>query len=857
MALVRFWIACGVSGVLVAACGSDEGKRSAATEEGGAAGDASDAGAPSVPNGGDAPIAGKGGAGGTQPLPEGGVGGVPAAGGTPSMNEGGGGAAPEPGPVVVEPKYPTNGVYWLDYVKNDGSSPTTAKDVACVPTTDGPTYTACVHGGEIRRVALPGLASCAGVSATDTLGVFTWLCQPSGNAVEVVSTGLAPGKHLTDLLDFAGNAWALNAVAVTKDDAPYAASEPAAWWSNPIKRLAAAACVADVGAAHDIFVLDAASSNANCTGKTEKIGLVTAPAETVTDFSFNGKGAFNWYEGAYSMQAKFTVLTPGNFGFQVVRNATFTALAAGGGFGGAVTMAAARASVVRDITASGGRIIVGGNSAVGLAISDVTSDGAKTDAISLNACSDCSIEHVTLTNSVNRAIYVQGPTPRLLVRDVTATNNGSGAIGMQQVTDGRIENVRVKRAGGGGVGATLTARTVFKAITVDGANGAGVSVDQGDDNRLVDIQVADAYSNGVFLGGNRAVLQHARISCGKGAGTLGAGVSIPTNTSFSRVYDVTVTACRYGIDMNGSANVAQAVTVADTEDVGFRDASYASYIEDAVAIDTTYGLYFLSQVFVPPRVRSFASSHNQTAAIYSNNSTLDIAEKLIVGNSGATGTGADCVTTSTTGLDNGCGSSAATLTQSASVLASIVGLVNDNANPQGATGTASYDTVTSFLTFGNDTRRYIRAGAAFPDYANRGPCRLTENCAILDVALLAADTLLRGRNAISTGDDVVVQNWYINNQAPADQPACEARLPGSVFVAGAPNRCESTFLKHAWELLDDGSGDDDGLCESGEACEIARNIGGYQGHGALVSAGAFTDGTLKNITLMQRQTNGY
>ncbi|HVY32078.1 MAG TPA: right-handed parallel beta-helix repeat-containing protein [Polyangiaceae bacterium] len=854
MASVRFWIACGVSSVIVAACGSSDGKHAAPAEEGGAGGEPGDAGAPAVGGkGGTAPLAGSG---GMEPLSEGGVGGVPASGGLPSI-EGGAGAGPALGPVLVEPKYPTNGVFWLDYVKNDGTTRTTAKDVACNPTSDGPTYTACVHGGEIRRIALPGLQSCAGVSATDTLGAFEWICQPAGNAVEVVSTGLAPAKHLTDLLDFSGKSWKLNAVAISRDDQPYASSEPAAWWSNPITSLAAAACVADVGAPHDIFVLDAASSNANCTGKTEKIGLVTAPGETVTDFSFNGKGAFNWYEGEYAMQAKFTVLTPGSFGFQVVRNAKFTALAVGGGFGGAVTMAAARASVVRDITASGGRIIIGASSASGLSISDVTSDGAKADAISLNACADCSIERATITNTVNRAIYAQGVTPRLSVRDLTATNNGSGAVGVTQVTDGRIENVRIKKSGSGGIGATLTARTVFKSITVDGANGVGVSVDQGDDNRLVDIQVADAYSNGVFLGGNRAVLQHARISCGKGAGTLGAGVSIPSNTAHSRVYDVTVTACRYGVDLNGSADVVQAVTVADTEDVGFRNASYGSYLEDVVAIDTTYGLYFLSNLFGPPRVRSFASSHNQTAAIYSNNSTLDIAEKLIVGNSGATGTGADCVTTSTTGLDNACGGTAATLTQSASVLASIVGIVTDNANPQGATGTASYDTVTDFLTFGTDTRRYIRAGAAFPDYANRGPCRLTENCAILDVALRATDTLLRNRNVVSTGNDVTVQSWFISSQAPADQTACDARVPGSVFVAATPNRCESTFLKHAWELIDDGKGDDDGLCESDETCEIARNIGGYQGHGAWVTAGAFVDGTLENITLLMRQDNGY
>jgi len=34
------------------------------------------------------------------------------------------------------------------------------------------------------------------------------------------------------------------------------------------------------------------------------------------------------------------------------------------------------------------------------------------------------------------------------------------------------------------------------------------------------------------------------------------------------------------------------------------------------------------------------------------------------------------------------------------------------------------------------------------------------------------------------------------------------------------------------------------------------NIGSYQGHGALVSAGAFTDGELTGITLMRYEING-
>jgi len=51
-------------------------------------------------------------------------------------------------------------------------------------------------------------------------------------------------------------------------------------------------------------------------------------------------------------------------------------------------------------------------------------------------------------------------------------------------------------------------------------------------------------------------------------------------------------------------------------------------------------------------------------------------------------------------------------------------------------------------------------------------------------------------------------------------------------------------------------GNDNGLCESDETCLFMPNIGSYQGHGALVSAGAFTDGELIGITLMRYEING-
>ncbi len=63
-------------------------------------------------------------------------------------------------------------------------------------------------------------------------------------------------------------------------------------------------------------------------------------------------------------------------------------------------------------------------------------------------------------------------------------------------------------------------------------------------------------------------------------------------------------------------------------------------------------------------------------------------------------------------------------------------------------------------------------------------------------------------------------------------------------------------LRNAVEIQGDGIGSENGLCESNETCLNTPNIGSYQGHGRLVSAGTFTNGAITGVTLMQYATNG-
>jgi parallel beta-helix repeat protein len=100
-----------------------------------------------------------------------------------------------------------------------------------------------------------------------------------------------------------------------------------------------------------------------------------------------------------------------------------------------------------------------------------------------------------------------------------------------------------------------------------------------------------------------------------------------------------------------------------------------------------------------------------------------------------------------------------------------------------------------------------------------------------DYSLVDTDIVIRGVLALPTGDDTLTHTWS----------------DGSPIV----------LLRHAVEIQGDEIGNDNNLCESGEDCLYTPNIAAYQGHGNLVSAGAFTDGTLTGITLWKYETNGY
>lgn len=245
---------------------------------------------------------------------------------------------------------------------------------------------------------------------------------------------------------------------------------------------------------------------------------------------------------------------------------------------------------------------------------------------------------------------------------------------------------------------------------------------------------------------------------------------------------------------------------------------------------------------------NIAIANGGTEAINLTTSTGHVfTENLLIGNNGASG----CTATPGAGLDSNCdqeGTSNHNLITGLDLSASYFGKVYipDTVNAE-TNYTATYNAITDFFNFENSFRAWGMTGSYTPDAAQRGNCSGTDTCHIWDFSLNSNDTQVLNR----TNDG---QNANEDFVAGAACPAAVHGNKALVDQQTAPN----TFLLNANEILFDSLGDDDGLCESHEACIYSPNFGAYQGSGDYKAAGTcnFTDGTVIGVQMYAYPKNG-
>jgi len=197
--------------------------------------------------------------------------------------------------------YPSNGGNWNDYISNNGATQFTASDMACSWVGFLP-RSVCLHAGQYRVMEINWRNSCDGLSATDVLGAFNWLCDDSTGVARMISTGLREGKYLSDLIDWTVNppVWIPNTVLVENNGMQYAASETSVWWGNPIEVDNDGGSLATEGT---IYVVTT-NADASYTLDADRIGFVIQPGMILRNSVSVGTGMiyalqqyYMWLEG--------------------------------------------------------------------------------------------------------------------------------------------------------------------------------------------------------------------------------------------------------------------------------------------------------------------------------------------------------------------------------------------------------------------------------------------------------------------------------------------------------------------------------------------------------------------------------
>jgi hypothetical protein len=649
---------------------------------------------------------------------------------------------------------------WNDYVQGDDWS--TANDVACNAASDS----ACIHGGEYRVVVTSGLTDCTGVTATDDLGVFDWSCDAGGGTVRLISTGLADGKYLSDLIEFATPAFKTNIVTVYLNAAVWGVTSSASWWTNPVVENNSTG----FDSASTIYLITANTPVQRSIG-ADKIALLIEPGITV-----NGAG---------------------------------------------VSANVVDAALLNYLWIEGSI--------------DATNDDAGINLIDVKFSR---LQNITVTNAQSEGVYLEA----------------SYSLLEKVVTDNNVTGISLVSGGFN----TLTGITAANNVT-------GINNFNSSDNHFNELTLARNSTAGLRLVGeaHRNIVQGAMLANNGTFGVFLSGTGIINNV-LSAV--TSTNAANYGLHLDtGASNVLQAVTAANINlfyGVNLNNTSGNTLAN--MALVNSFGGLNIANASSNNRFADVTAAHCDFGVVANNTANNVFTGRLGVGNNGT-----DCNVTNSTlpGIDHitcaANGGSDHMLVTGITLANSFVGkTTGDTQNASDSSGTATFPVAPASFDwsgFDNALRGWGKDGSAFPSSDHRGNWSVNTG-RIWDWSVSLSDNgnggsaALLGVHSLPDGNNTLTHVWSSASVMPADDNDCDTLvMAGSKYNGSA---CQSVFLRHALEISADAIGNDNALCESGETCLFTPNVGSYQGHGNLLSAGAFSDGALTGITLLQYDSNG-
>jgi len=691
------------------------------------------------------------------------------------------------GSVTVGALY-TGKSAWTDYVQ---AASTYAAPTNCGGMAESGA-TSCIHAGEFRRVDFAlGLGSCAGVTATDTLNAFTWVCDDTSMAPTVIlrTSKMNVTSPLRQLIDFSGSPqWKTNSITVVKSGVTVAQSSPAVWWSNVVMALpttgatlnsttAIYATATNINlsgtnqgyniAAHNVSVVTAAGASinlaagasANCNPST---GSTTSP--TVISVFCMGSRNYTWIEADVNVASvtSGTLINAVSSSFLRVMLSKFLVDVASNTW---------MASDWRGVRNS----ILAGTTFIG------TREGSYLKDSTFNVLYKSNWDGIRGTASIGLSLEgTGGPTSYNRVSEVRISRFDSGIelIGTNPVTGNAITNFNINNVTNGiwqdqNASSNLVYRGVISGAGDGSTDGNGIYVTDGTGLKVSHVTVIGAYFS---------------------------GASILNPSSGTQLHQFLVANAEWGID------------------VGIND----------VATDL--------------RLSQFAGVATNINPIWGGTSvSLTSQGTHLVKNTNA------CDWNGATNCNAQGGNFAAYM----AIESDFVGNTNDslntttNAATNGATGLSYYASM-DFINFENFARVLTTFATNFTANASLTNAFNSGSGGIYDWSLKSTAGKVRNHSGDATNP----------NGTFTVGAACPAAVSGT--LSGMDNSSQ-LYLFNAAEILDDGIGNDDGLCHANEHCLYSPNFGYYQGHGdysgrtCVYSAGAGPAG----ITIYGYPNNGY
>jgi hypothetical protein len=429
-----------------------------------------------------------------------------------------------------------------------------------------------------------------------------------------------------------------------------------------------------------------------------------------------------------------------------------------------------------------------------------------------------------------------------VMRQIQVSNvagGGSAAIYLQTSHNNILINTRVTNSFNSGLFLDNSSQNIIDGIVAINNGDAGIRVTNNSDKNL--------FTNIVTANNDNE------------SNSTGGGFLIDQSSNDNKVINATVTNNRLsGLTINGSdgnllmnfvgANNLASLLIITSDKTTIANLAGTDSRRYAVLVRNSNNNYFTG---------IFKTGNNIKNCQVDDLDTIpDIAPGLI--DITCTDTGADGSSTYTGQISD------ATLETGVTTTTSFVGkvFIDDMTNTSDTQGAATLANISDWLRFENFYRGWGSDGNPYPDLSTSGKLPscinyLTSaqqdeaaclddggtwlsNGRIWDWNLVKGDTGDSGGSALldvlglPIGDDTITHSWS--------------------------DASTTTFLHHAIEIQGDAIGNDDGLCESNEACIYTPNIGGYQGHGNLLPAGPFTDsvsGGITGVELYQYESNGY